>query len=80
VVLDLVMPGAVAGVSLIRELRARSPELGIVVVTGLGSGREREAARELGVLHFLIKPVESGDLARAVREAVERVDVTEAHT
>jgi serine/threonine protein kinase len=68
-VLDLGMPGP-SGIDLVRRARERSPATSIVIVTGSGSGAEREAARALGVKHFVVKPFELEELVRAIREAV----------
>jgi eukaryotic-like serine/threonine-protein kinase len=70
-VLDLGMPDP-SGIELVRRVRARSPGTAIVIVTGRGSGTEREAARALGVRHFVVKPFEVEELVRAIHEAVGR--------
>jgi serine/threonine protein kinase len=75
-VLDLGMP-APSGIDLVRQVRERSPRTAIVIVTGSGSGTEREAARALGVKHFVVKPFELDELVRAIREAIpQHVDGT----
>lgn len=70
-VLDLSMPG-MSGITVLERTRAVSPSTRAIVVTGLGSGRERKAAAQLGVHHFLIKPVELPELARCVADCVGR--------
>lgn len=73
VVLDLSMPG-ISGLTLIERLRELAPGTPAIVVTGLGSGRERRAAAALGVRHFLIKPVEPAELVRCIHECLGRSD------
>jgi CheY-like chemotaxis protein len=70
-VLDLTMPPP-SGMELVAQVRALSPSTAIVIVTGAGSGREREIARRLGIKRFLIKPFEVDELVLAIREAVEQ--------
>jgi serine/threonine protein kinase len=70
-VLDLAMPGP-SGIELVRRVRERSPSTQIVIVTGGGSGVEREAARALGVRHFVVKPFEVDELVAAIRAAIAR--------
>jgi serine/threonine protein kinase len=76
-VVDLAMPGT-SGLALLEQLHARAPHVRAVVVTGLGSGKEREAASAIGVKHFLIKPVAPSELTRCVTECIERDDTAAA--
>lgn len=68
-VLDLAMPRT-SGLELLGTLRRIAPETRAVVVTGQGSGKERERAAELGVRHFLVKPVDAAELVRCVDECI----------
>ena len=72
-ILDLSMPG-LAGIPLVARVLALSPSTHVVVVTGQGSGRERQAAALLGVRHFLIKPVEPAELARCVLDCISPLE------
>jgi serine/threonine protein kinase len=69
-ILDLSMPG-LCGIPLIQKMRERAPRTAIIVVTGHGSGAEWREARALGVRRFFVKPVESPELARAIREIAD---------
>jgi len=71
VVTDLEMP-RVDGYELIRDLRGREAtrDLPIVVVTSRPSARHSDAARELGVQHYITKPVDPGRLVPIVEELV----------
>jgi len=69
VLTDLAMP-RMAGVELVRQLRAHDPDLPIVIVTGnpgLESAIESIDAR---VFRYLLKPVTAPDLVRSVEEAL----------
>lgn len=68
-VLDLSMPKT-SGLMLLERVRDFAPNLPAVVVTGMGSGAEREIATTMGVRHFLIKPVQPSELARCVAECI----------
>jgi serine/threonine-protein kinase len=70
VLLDLAMPG-LNGIPLLAHVAETVPAPRIVVVTGLGSGRERAAAARLGVRHFLVKPVAPDELVRCVLDSVK---------
>jgi len=64
---DMVMPGSMNGLALAREVRARRPDLPIVLTTGFS-----EAASEASEANFrlLLKPYRIGDLDTAVRQAL----------
>lgn len=69
--LDLSMPG-LGGIALVAAMREVAPEAAILVITGHGSGREWTEARQLGAQRFLVKPIDLDELARAVRDVVDR--------
>lgn len=54
------------GASVVRELRARSIELPIILVSG--NGNVHQVARELGVQHGLLKPFGLDELRNALFE------------
>jgi two-component system, cell cycle sensor histidine kinase and response regulator CckA len=73
VVADLTMPGA-SGVEVVRAVRARRPDVPVVVTTGYD---EQEVMGELGAdepVAFLAKPYRVDDLVAAVRRALELAD------
>lgn len=61
-------PPEIDGVPLIRWLRARSPNLFIVVVTGADDPRRRAQAIEAGATGFFTKPYTSEDNALLIRQ------------
>lgn len=65
-IFDLDMPRK-DGASVIRELRARSIEIPIILASG--NGNVHQVARELGVHHGLLKPFGLDELREALREA-----------
>jgi len=54
---DINMPG-MDGLSLLREIKTRRPELPVMMVTAYGDEERRRQATEAGALQFLSKPVD----------------------
>jgi two-component system, cell cycle sensor histidine kinase and response regulator CckA len=70
VLLDLAMPG-MDGATCFREMRARHPELRVVISSGFArNGRAQELLDE-GADEFVQKPYDTAELARALSAAVE---------
>jgi len=70
VVTDLVMPG-MDGLALLGELRAREPELPVVLLTARGSEKTAVAAIKQGAYDYLTKPFGIDELRAVVARAVE---------
>ena len=60
-VIDLRMPGR-SGLEVVASLRARCPELRMVVLTGFGSIATAVEAIKLGAVHYLTKPAEADEI------------------
>ena len=58
---DINMPG-MSGIELLQELRARWPELPVMMITAYGDAATEAKVRELGAELFLTKPVDFVDL------------------
>jgi len=72
--LDLKLPG-LHGVDLLKKLRQspRTRELPVIVITGIYRGdKYAQAARALGVEHYLEKPFKAAALIAAIEETLER--------
>jgi len=54
---DINMPG-MDGLRLLREIKRRSPDLPVMMVTAYGDDERRRHAAEAGALQFLAKPVD----------------------
>jgi len=65
-VVDLRLPGA-AGLSLIPQIKAASPAVRLIVLTGYASIATAVEAIKLGATHYLTKPVEVGAIEHAFR-------------
>jgi two-component system response regulator RegA len=65
-VVDLKMPGA-SGLSVIKMLRDLDSETRIVVLTGYASIATAVEAIKLGATHYLAKPADADEIAKALR-------------
>ena len=54
---DINMPG-MDGLSLLREIKSRRPDLPVMMVTAYGDDERRRRAEEAGAFQFLSKPVD----------------------
>lgn len=70
VITDLVMPGR-NGLDLVREVRARAPELPIIVITARGSERTAVECMKAGAQDYLAKPFDVDELVLVVKRALE---------
>jgi CheY-like chemotaxis protein len=71
VITDLNMPGH-DGIWLLRELKARSPGLPVILISGPVEESRRDKLVELGFANVLTKPLPLSDLANAVARVVGR--------
>jgi CheY-like chemotaxis protein len=72
IITDLKMP-QMDGVQLTEKLRARYPSLPIIWMTAYGADSIRERAEQLGVQHFLNKPLDIEDIRQIARSALDAV-------
>jgi DNA-binding NtrC family response regulator len=76
IVLDLKMPG-LHGIEVLREVKARRPEVQVIILTGHGTDKDEEEAQRLGGFDFLHKPAEIDLLVAKIKEAFnEKVERT----
>lgn len=76
VVADMRLQGTdtVDGLDLVREVRRRQPAAGIIVASGTSDQKTRQSASELGVDHYLEKPIHPTlilDLLIQLRESLD---------
>jgi DNA-binding NtrC family response regulator len=70
-ILDVRLGGADRGAELLGELRARDPDLSVVMVTGYGSVESAVRAMKEGAADYILKPVDNDRLLEAVRRSIE---------
>jgi len=63
---DINMPG-MDGLSLLREIKSRRPDLPVMMVTAYGDDERRRRAEEAGAFQFLSKPVDFDRLKEELR-------------
>ncbi len=73
VICDLMLPGQ-SGLEAVRAMRARRPQLPIVVITGYATAAHEEQALGSGAVAFLPKPFDDSELLDLVRRALGRTD------
>ncbi|HWB50782.1 MAG TPA: response regulator [Stellaceae bacterium] len=67
---DINMPG-MDGLELLRAVKARRPELPVMMVTAYGDDERRRRAREYGAVEFVTKPVDFDRLKERLRQLPE---------
>jgi len=78
-VTDVVLPG-LDGIGLVREVKARDPEIEAVAVTGHEDVRLAVQAMKAGCAEFLTKPVDKGELAEVADRVLQRVRLRREHS
>jgi PAS domain S-box-containing protein len=73
VITDQTMPH-MTGKDLALELMALRPDIPIILCTGFSEQIDEHAAKRMGIRGFVPKPIVMHQMARAIREAVERRD------
>jgi DNA-binding response OmpR family regulator len=67
-VLDLKMPG-MHGMEVLREIRKAYPEIQVIILTGHGTDKDEEEAKNLGGFDYLKKPADIDHLENKIRQA-----------
>lgn len=68
IVLDLRMPG-MDGLEVLKRVKREYPGIEVIVVTGHGSDKDEQAARQLGAFDYLQKPVDINTLEERIQAA-----------
>ncbi|MDZ7270258.1 MAG: sigma-54 dependent transcriptional regulator [candidate division KSB1 bacterium] len=71
VVCDLKMPG-MDGLSVLKELKARQPQVEVILMTAYATAQTAVEAMKQGAYDYLIKPFETDELRLKVRHIVEK--------
>jgi DNA-binding response OmpR family regulator len=68
VLLDLGMP-AMDGYEVARSLRCRVPGVVVIALSGYTQDADKSHAREAGINHYLVKPVDPAQLQQVIQSA-----------
>lgn len=68
---DLRMPGR-SGLELIQDVRRRYPEVGVIMISGVGDADVAEKALELGAYGYVVKPFSASQLVINVASALRQ--------
>ena len=67
------------GVQLSEELKKIRPELPVILCTGHSDLIDEEKAKRLGIAAYVMKPVTKQEIARTIREVLDRRAQPMAH-
>ena len=70
VVLDVLMPG-LSGLYVLQQMKARVPQIPVILLTGRGSATEGAEGMQLGAYDYLMKPINIDNLIRKLEKAVQ---------
>jgi DNA-binding NtrC family response regulator len=70
VISDLKMPG-LSGEELLREIKGRSPNTLVIILTAFGTIESAVGAMRQGAFHYILKPINMEELKITVRNALE---------
>jgi DNA-binding NtrC family response regulator len=68
IILDLKMPG-IDGLEVLRRVKKMHPETQVIILSGHGSEKDEETARNIGAFEYLRKPADIGDVLEALKRA-----------
>ncbi|MHC2331685.1 response regulator [Bradyrhizobium sp. USDA 4454] len=68
---DINMPG-MSGLEMLPELRARRPDVPVIMITAYGDAETRRTALERGAQALLTKPIDFGVVRQAIQARLEQ--------
>ncbi|MCP1849003.1 CheY-like chemotaxis protein [Bradyrhizobium sp. USDA 4518] len=68
---DINMPG-MSGLEMLPELRARRPDVPVIMITAYGDAETRKTALERGAHALLTKPIDFGQVRQAIQARLEQ--------
>jgi len=72
VVLDVMMPG-LGGADVLKRIKARHPQIPVILLTGHGSIREGTDGLRQGAYDYLVKPIDIEELIGKMQDAFKSV-------
>lgn len=81
VLLDLVMPGSIDGLTVLKRIRQENHEICVIIMTAYGSTEKTVEAIKLGAYDFLNKPINFNELKFRIEKVYEQFNLFhEAHS
>jgi|SRR5271157_4211760 len=71
VILDQKMPG-LDGITALKELKKKKPDLEVIILTGHGSYESGISGLQLGAYDYITKPIRLSDLEQRITQAFDR--------
>ncbi|MHC4672920.1 MAG: response regulator [Planctomycetota bacterium] len=71
IVLDLKMPG-LDGIEVLRRVKKAYPNVEVIILTGHGSEKDEQAARNLGAFDYIKKPADLDTLVPRIKNAFKQ--------
>ena len=72
VVLDVMMPG-LGGADVLKRIKAKHPQIPVILLTGHGSIREGTDGLRQGAYDYLVKPIDIEELISKMQDAFKSV-------
>jgi heterodisulfide reductase subunit A len=71
-VIDVRLPGR-TGISVLKDVKARKPQIKSIVITAYPSEELSEEAKKQGAVDYLVKPINPDDLEVLIRETLAQM-------
>lgn len=71
IITDLRMP-EVSGIDVLEKIRAKKPDIGVIIVTAYGEVNSYLKAMTLGAFEYLNKPIKLDELRRVISKALNK--------
>lgn len=72
-VLDIRLKNGNSGTELLKELKARDPDLPVIMITGFGSVESAVLSMKQGASDYILKPIDNAHILDVVRKNIELV-------
>jgi DNA-binding NtrC family response regulator len=71
IITDLRMP-EISGIDVLEKIRAKKPDIGVIIVTAYGEVNSYLKAMTLGAFEYLNKPIKLDELRRVISKALNQ--------
>ena len=71
IITDLRMP-EISGIDVLEKIRAKKPDIGVIIVTAYGEVNSYLKAMTLGAFEYLNKPIKLDELRRVITKALNQ--------